>query len=69
MKDDKPNGSDDARPEPQQADIDLGERSIKSVGFPDTERPATDPFSGNQVDTTSGSSTDAAVSGPAADGE
>lgn len=71
MTPDEPRSTDNSTPTPTpaptpaQTDIDLGERSIKSVQFPDTDRGPTDPFSGEP---TTSPSTDTAQ-GPTTDSE
>jgi hypothetical protein len=45
MSDDQPRQSQNPCPKPESTDVELSEASIKSLGFPGTDRPPTNPFS------------------------
>ncbi len=44
MSDSEPEKSTDEGLKPERADVELTEAAIKSLGFPDTERPPTNPL-------------------------
>jgi hypothetical protein len=65
MSDDQSDKSGSPCPRPESTDVELSEASIKSVGFPDTDRRPTDPFAtigDTSSDTSSDTSTQAGSS-------